>query len=119
MAALGAFPLPVEVVAFGIGATRRAIEDVLAHADVLGRGMVLRQREGAPFGTDERAPDPGPCASTGSGTRRADAALKAVPGVVETGLFMRHVPTLLVLGHGDGRTEMRGRPRGPTGRGRG
>jgi ribose 5-phosphate isomerase A len=115
--ALGAFPLPVEVVPFGIGATRRAIAEVLEDADVLGREVTLRQRDGAPFRTDGghlildlalgRIGDPA----------ALDAALKAVPGVVETGFFCG-ICDLMVLGHGDGRTEVvepaRGAPRNPT-----
>lgn len=103
--ALGAFPLPVEVVPFGIGATRRAIAELLDGADVLGREIVLRQRDGAPFRTDgghlildlslRRIGDP----------PALDAALKGVPGVVETGLFCG-ICDLMVLGHGDGRTDI-------------
>ena len=52
VAALGAFPLPVEVVPFGIGATRRAIAEVLAEADVLGSDIGVRQAGEAPFRTD-------------------------------------------------------------------
>jgi len=105
VASLGAFPLPVEVVPFGLGATRGAIAEVLAHADVLGRGMTLRERGGEPFRTDgghlildlalRRIGEP----------RALDMALRAVPGVVETGLFCG-VCDMLVLGHGDGRTRI-------------
>jgi ribose 5-phosphate isomerase A len=105
VAALGAFPLPVEVVPFGIGATRAAIAEVLAGADVLGHGIMVRQREGEAFRTDgghmildlalRRIGNPG----------ALDTALKAVPGVVETGLFCG-ICDLMVLGHGDGRTEL-------------
>jgi ribose 5-phosphate isomerase A len=105
VAALGAFPLPVEAVPFGIGATRAAIADVLDDADVLGRAISLRMRDGEPFRTDgghlildltlRRIANP----------RALDAALKAVPGVVETGLFCG-ICDLMVLGHGDGRTDI-------------
>ena len=105
VAALGAFPLPVEVVPFGIGTTRRAVAEVLEGADVLERGVALRERDGAPYRTDgghlildlglRRIGDP----------RALDASLKAVPGVVETGLFCG-ICDMLVLGHGDGRTEI-------------
>lgn len=105
VAALGAFPLPVEVVPFGLGATRHGIAEVLAEADVLGREATLRERDGKSFVTDgghlildlrvRRIGDPA----------ALDTALKAVPGVVETGLFCG-ICDLLVLGHGDGRTEV-------------
>jgi ribose 5-phosphate isomerase A len=87
---LGRFPLPVEVVPFGLGATRRAILDVLAregHRDA----DVLRLRtaaNGEPFMTDG-----GHWILDASLTRiaapaRLAQALNAVPGVVETGLFI-------------------------------
>ncbi len=102
---LGAFPLPVEVVPFGLGATRGAIAEILAESDVLERDVSLRQAEDAPFRTDgghlvldlrlRRIGNP----------RALDVALRAVPGVVETGLFCG-ICSGLVLGHGDGRTDV-------------
>lgn len=86
--ALGRFPLPVEVVPFGLEATRRA---VLRAADGEGCRGTLTLRLGAdgrPFVTDEghhildaafgRIPDPA----------RLAASLQALPGVVEHGLFI-------------------------------
>ncbi len=107
VATLGAFPLPVEVVPFGIGATRRAIAEILAGADVLGSDIGVRQAGEAPFRTD------GGHLILDLRLRRIgapaalDAALRAVPGVVETGLFCG-ICDLLVLGHGDGRTDVVG-----------
>jgi ribose 5-phosphate isomerase A len=105
VACLGVFPLPVEVVPFGLGATRAAIADVLAGADVSERGMSLRERDGQLFHTDGghlildlslgRIADP----------VALDGALNGVPGVVETGLFCG-ICDLLVVGHADGRTEV-------------
>jgi ribose 5-phosphate isomerase A len=103
---LGAFPLPVEVTPFGHGATGRRIADVLAGADVAGRDIVLRERDGAPVVTDEgnliydlhlkRIGDP----------ERLMCALTCEPGVVETGLFLGMCDTV-VIGHPDGRAETR------------
>lgn len=103
---LGAFPLPVEVTPFGHGATARRVADVLAGADVGGRDVVLRVRDGAPVVTDEgnliydlhlrRIGDP-------DGLM---CALSCVPGVVETGLFIGMCDTV-IIGHGDGRAEVR------------
>lgn len=105
---LGAFPLPVEVTPFGHGATGRAIAGVLADADVDGRDVVLRVRDGAPVVTDEgnliydlhlkRIGDPD----------RLMCDLTCVPGVVETGLFLGMCDTV-VIGHPDGRAETRTR----------
>ena len=52
--ALGAFPLPVEVVPFGWRVTRSVLEEALSGLDVLGREVRLRapDRGGAPFVTD-------------------------------------------------------------------
>ncbi len=105
---LGAFPLPVEAVPFGLGSTRRLIEEVLAAADVAERSVSLRMEGGEPFVTDE-------------GNRILDLhlgrigdapglarALNAVPGVVETGLFIG-LCDIVVIGEGDGRVEIRRR----------
>ncbi|KQO65673.1 ribose-5-phosphate isomerase RpiA [Methylobacterium sp. Leaf88] len=84
---LGAFPLPIEVNAFGLGATRRAVAAALRASGCTGE-LVLRARDGAPFVTDGghhildahlgRIPDP----------EALSGALWAVPGVVEHGLFL-------------------------------
>lgn len=102
---LGRFPLPVEVVRFGWTATRDAITDILTRADVDGHEIVLRQNGTAPLVTDEghhildlhlkRIGDPAALA----------AALNAVPGVVESGLFVG-IADAVVIGHEDGRTEV-------------
>jgi ribose 5-phosphate isomerase A len=84
---LGAFPLPIEVVTFGMGATVRAIGKA---ADRLGLAATLRPRMDGdrPYVTDGghvildasfgRIPDPD----------ALSAALDATPGVVEHGLFI-------------------------------
>lgn len=84
---LGAFPLPIEVNAFGLGATRRAVAAALQASGCTGR-LVLRARDGTPFVSDGghhildahlgRIPDP----------EALSGALWAVPGVVEHGLFL-------------------------------
>jgi ribose 5-phosphate isomerase A len=105
---LGRFPLPVEVVRFGWTATRDAIATLLAGADVDGREIVLRQNGSGPLVTDEghhildlklgRIGDPPTLA----------AALNAVPGVVESGLFVG-IAQSVVIGYEDGRSEVIGR----------
>jgi ribose 5-phosphate isomerase A len=109
VAALGAFPLPLEVVPFGIGATRRAVADVLKAADVGGRAITLREREGQPFRTDGGHLILDLALGRIGAPAALDVALRAVPGVVETGLFCG-LCDLLVLGHDDGQTEV-ARPR--------
>jgi ribose 5-phosphate isomerase A len=94
---LGHFPLPIEVVPFGLEATKRAIEAAATAAGCPGPA-VLRVREGHPFVTDgghfildaslSRIPDPVALA----------AALAAIPGVVEHGLFIGLVGSAIIAG---------------------
>ncbi len=85
---LGRFPLPIEVVPFGLGATKVAIGRILERMELAGE-LRLRTGEGTePFLTDGghvildahlgRISDP----------ERLAKSLNAVPGVVETGLFL-------------------------------
>jgi ribose 5-phosphate isomerase A len=84
------WPVPVEVLAFAHLATRE-------HLTRLGT-PVLRVRDGAPFRTDSgnKIYDLacGPIADPGA----LDAALRAIPGVVETGLFIGRADVVLVAG---------------------
>jgi ribose 5-phosphate isomerase A len=98
---LGAFALPVEVVRFGWRTTAGHVARALAEQDVAGRGWRLRASGEAPFLTDEghhildlalgRIGDPA----------ALDRALRAIPGVVETGLFVG-MAAQAILGHPDG-----------------
>lgn len=97
--ALGRFPLPIEVVAFGHKTTALRICDALAECD-LGVAPGLRLRDGAPVRTDGgnliydvacgRIEDPAALA----------AALKSVTGVVDHGLFLDLADLALVAGPG-------------------
>jgi ribose 5-phosphate isomerase A len=98
---LGRFPLPVEVIPFGLAATRRGIAKAFAQGGVSGE-MVLRKRlDGHVFVTDgghwivdahlgriEDAP-------------RLAGLLGAIPGVVEHGLFT-NLASVAVLAGGQG-----------------
>ncbi len=96
MSRLGAFPLPVEVVPFGLAATRRHIGKTVASLGLSG-GIVLRGGA-SPFITDGRhfildcalgvIPDP----------ERLAAALSAIPGVVEHGLFIGYARVAFIAG---------------------
>jgi ribose 5-phosphate isomerase A len=98
---LGAFDLPVEVVRFGWRSTAGHIASALEGQDVAGRGWRLRERDGAPLVTDEghhivdlmlgRIADPA----------ALDRGLCAIPGVVETGLFIG-MAERAILGQPDG-----------------
>ena len=84
---LGAFPLPIEVVAFGMKATIRAIEKAAGELG-LAPAIALRSTGGAAFVTDNgnrvldasfgRIPDPEALAER----------LAGIPGIVEHGLFL-------------------------------
>lgn len=92
---LGAFPLPIEVVAFGMNVTIRAIQRA---ADTLGLcvSIDLRQSDGVPYATDSgnrildasfrRIPDPNALADR----------LANIPGIVEHGLFLGFADLALV-----------------------
>lgn len=105
VAHLGAFPLPIEVIPFGLQTTRATVEAMLDGMDVLGWEAVVRTIDDTPFVTDEgnhiidlhlkRIGDP----------RHLALALNQVPGVVENGLFI-DICDMVVLGHGDGRIEV-------------
>ncbi|MDC7788558.1 ribose-5-phosphate isomerase RpiA [Rhodoplanes sp. TEM] len=98
VATLGRFPLPVEVVPFGVAPTRIAVEAAAAAAGCPGRAELRRTREGHAFVTDGghfildlalgRIPDPLALAER----------LAAVPGVVEHGLFIGLVRTAIIAG---------------------
>ena len=97
VATLGAFPLPVEVVAFGHTATARRIRDAALR---LGLAMEprLRMRNGFPVQTDSgqliydlacgALPDPSALAG----------ALKSITGVIDHGLFLGLADEALVGG---------------------
>src|SRR6185295_15400739 len=96
VATLGAFPLPIEVVPFGLEATRRAVEKALAAPSGAvtlrtGKGGLAFVTDGGHFILDaalRRIADPPLLA----------ARLTAIPGVVEHGLFIGLAQTAVVAG---------------------
>ncbi|WGD30590.1 ribose-5-phosphate isomerase RpiA [Ancylobacter sp. WKF20] len=103
VAQLGAFALPIEVVDFGVAATRRAIERAAKAAGCHGLLTLRRRADGHVFVTDQGhvildaaygvIPDPAALA----------LALSQVPGVVEHGLFIK-LATRVFLAGADGVT---------------
>jgi ribose 5-phosphate isomerase A len=96
--ALGRFPLPVEVIPFGLAATRRAMAGAFAESGVSGQMVLRKGEDGHVFVTDgghwiidahlgriEDAP------------RLADR-LSLIPGVVEHGLFIGLADTAVLAG---------------------
>ena len=95
---LGRFPLPIEVIPFGLAATRRALEKAFAQCGVSGQMVLRKGLDGHVFVTDgghwivdahlgriEDAP-------------RLAGHLGAIPGVVEHGLFTNLADTAVLAG---------------------
>jgi ribose 5-phosphate isomerase A len=101
VATLGRFPLPVEVVPFGLATTRRAVEAACAQSGCPGPAVLRQGKDGHAFVTDgghfildaalDRIADPASLA----------AMLSAIPGVVEHGLFIR-LATLAIIAGSEG-----------------
>jgi ribose 5-phosphate isomerase A len=102
---LGRFPLPVEVIPFGLAATQRAMATAFAKSGVSGQmavrkaqGSQQEDKEGHFFVTDGghwivdvhlgRIPD----------APRLSGLLNAIPGVVEHGLFIGLASTAILAG---------------------
>ena len=104
VAHLGQFPLPIEVLGFGLKSSQSQIAGLLTAQDVAGREITTRMAGDVPFVTDEgnyildlhlgKIVDP----------KKLAIALNQVPGVVENGLFV-NICDLVVLGASDGTVE--------------
>jgi ribose 5-phosphate isomerase A len=98
VSALGRSALPIEIVPFGAGATRRAVEAAAAALGCAGPAPLRLGRDGHAFVTDgghwlldaalQRIADPPALA----------ARLAAIPGVVEHGLFIGLAEMAIVAG---------------------
>lgn len=106
VATLGAFPLPVEVIPFGWRTTRTLVEELLINMDVLGRDVAQRTLPEGPYITDEGNYILDLRLARIGDAQKLSMALNQVPGVVENGLFL-DICDVAVLGHGDGRVEIR------------
>ena len=95
---LGRFPLPIEVVPFGLGATERAVAAAIKATGNSGPLTLRRDKAGLAFVTDgghfildaalQRIADP----------RSLGERLTAIPGVVEHGLFIGLARTAVIAG---------------------
>src|ERR1700749_2931486 len=95
---LGRFPLPIEVIPFGLAATRRSIEKAFAEAGVAGEMVLRKAKDGHVFVTDG-----GHWIVDAQLGRIMDAPLLAglltsIPGVVEHGLFIGLASTAVLAG---------------------
>ena len=98
VAMLGRFPLPIEVMPFGLAATKRAVEAAVAAAGSPGRTTLRQGKDGHAFVTDG-----GHWILDAALGRIADAKslasrLSAVPGVVEHGLFIGMAQAVILAG---------------------
>ncbi|MEP3332881.1 ribose-5-phosphate isomerase RpiA [Sedimentitalea sp.] len=105
VATLGAFPLPVEVIPFGLNSTKKLIEEALVALDVQGRTTALRMNGDAPFVTDEGNHIIDLHLQRIGDARAMSLMLNQLPGVVENGLFIE-MCDLVIVGHADGRVDL-------------
>ncbi|WFE74052.1 ribose-5-phosphate isomerase RpiA [Roseinatronobacter sp. S2] len=106
VAALGAFPLPVEVIPFGWQASKALVEEILASMDVMGRQSSLRMNGDRPYMTDEGNYILDLALGRIGNPRQLAMVLNQVPGVVENGLFV-DIADQVIIGHADGKCETR------------
>jgi len=106
VANLGKFPLPLEVIPFGLPVTRQLIEEMLTSLDVLGRQVSLRMEGDRPFLTDEGNHILDLHLKHIGNPRQLGFVLNQIPGVVENGLFVDICDTV-IIGHGDGKVTIR------------
>jgi ribose 5-phosphate isomerase A len=95
---LGRFPLPIEVIPFGLAATQHAIAEAFAKTGVSGQMVVRKGPDGHAFVTDGghwifdahlgEIPD----------ASRLAGLLNPIPGVVEHGLFIGIVSVVMLAG---------------------
>lgn len=85
---LGRFPLPIEVVPFGLTATERLIAGVAADAGCEGEIKLRTGPNGAPYVTDNGNHILDCFFGAIDDPEALDDALKLVPGIVESGLFL-------------------------------
>ena len=95
---LGRYPLPVEVIPFGLAATQRAMATAFAQSGVSGQMAVRKGKDGHVFVTDG-----GHWIVDAHLGRIADAPrlaglLNFIPGVVEHGLFIGLASTAVLAG---------------------
>jgi ribose 5-phosphate isomerase A len=95
---LGRFPLPVEVVPFGLAATRRAMAEAFAKCSVSGQMVVRKGKDGHVFVTDGGHWIVDAHLGRIQDASRLAGLLSAIPGVVEHGLFIGLASTAVLAG---------------------
>jgi len=103
---LGAFPLPVEVIPFGMNSTRISIERMLEALGYLKAKISTRMEGDRLFVTDEGNHILDLHMNTINDAKALALALNQLPGVVENGLFI-DICSSVIIGHSDGSVETR------------
>ena len=103
---LGAFPLPVEVIPFGMNSTRISIERTLEELGYLSAKISTGMESDRLFVTDEGNHILDLHMNLISDAKALALALNQLPGVVENGLFI-DICSSVIIGHSDGRVETR------------
>lgn len=93
---LGRFPLPVEVVPFGLAATRRAIGGAFAECGISGQMVVRKGGDGHVFVTDGGHWIVDAHLGRITDAPRLANLLNSIPGVVEHGLFIALAGTAML-----------------------
>ena len=95
---LGAYPLPVEVVRFGLAATRNMVEMLASDAGCTGHIHLRMGLDGQPFVTDGGNYIFDCAFGRIEDADALDEALKLIPGVVENGLFLGLADAAIIAG---------------------
>jgi ribose 5-phosphate isomerase A len=98
VAALGRFPLPLEVIPFGLAATKRAIAEAFAEAGVSGQLVRRESSNGHVFVTDGGHWIVDAHLGRIQDARRLAGLLSTIPGVVEHGLFVGLAKSAILAG---------------------
>jgi ribose 5-phosphate isomerase A len=98
VATLGRFPLPIEVIPFGLAATRRAIAQACAESGVSGEMLLRKSSDGHVFVTDGGHWIVDAHLTRIQDARRLAGLLSIIPGVVEHGLFVGLAKTAILAG---------------------
>jgi len=96
--ALGRFPLPIEVIPFGLKATQRAMARAFAESGVSGQMVVRKGKDGHVFVTDGGHWIVDAHLGRITDAPRLAALLNAIPGVIEHGLFIGLASTVILAG---------------------
>jgi len=97
---LGAYPLPIEVVPFGLKPTVWKIDAAFKHLKMAG-AMTLRLRDGKPFVTDSGNAIVDCAMKCIENPQLLSALLSGIPGIVDHGLFIG-IAELAIIGTPDG-----------------